>query len=347
MKIHDFELGKGRTYIIAELSANHNQDFERAKKIVQAAAESGVDAIKLQTYTADTITIQSNREEFRVGEGTLWAGRTLYDLYQEAYTPWEWQPRLKEFAEGLGLHCFSSPFDKTSVDFLEEMDVFAYKIASPELVDLPLIEYVCKQGKPVIMSTGMATIDEIEEAVNTAKNSGCQELALLKCTSAYPAPMKEMNLRTIPDLAERFHLPVGLSDHTLGHTAAMISVAMGAQIIEKHFTLDRSEGGPDAAFSLEPQEMKALVTAVRETEASLGEVTYEVSEKEWLNRPFRRSLYVVKDMKVGDIFTEENVRSIRPANGMLPKFMNQVIGKQARGDIKSGTPLEENMVEGI
>jgi len=345
MKIKDFEIGIGPTYIIAELSANHNQSFERAEQIVRRASETGVDAIKLQTYTPDTITLESDKDFFKVSKGTLWEGRTLFDLYKEAYTPWEWQPKLKSLAEDLGMACFSSPFDYTSVDFLEKMEVPAYKIASAELVDLPLIEYVCKTKKPVIMSTGMASLTEIERAVHTAIKSGCKELALLKCTSAYPAPAEEMNLRTLQDLASRFNLPVGLSDHTLGLTSAVVSVALGASIIEKHFTLDRKEGGPDAAFSLEPAEMKALVEAVRTTEKSMGTVSYEVTEKEKLNRPFRRSLFAVEDIEKGERMTEKNFRSIRPAQGIAPRFLSEIMGKKARVRIEKGTPLEWDFFE--
>lgn len=344
MKIADFEIGLGRTYIIAEISANHNQSYERAEQIVREAAKAGVDAIKLQTYTADTITIDSDRDYFKVGQGTLWAGRTLYDLYQEAYTPWDWQPKLKKLAESLGLHCFSSPFDPTSVDFLEQMDVAAYKIASPELVDLPLIQKVCATGKPVIMSTGMATLAEIEAAVDCAREAGCKELALLKCTSAYPAPAEEMNLATIPHLKQAFGLPVGLSDHTLGTSASVMAVTLGATILEKHFTLSREDGGPDAAFSLESHEMKEMVDAVRFAEKALGKVSYVVTEKEKLNRPFRRSLFAIRDIQEGDIFDETNVRSIRPAQGIAPKYTGDVMGKKARISITKGTPLSWDLM---
>ena len=327
------------TYIIAEMSANHNQDFNLAVKIIEAAKEAGADAIKLQTYTPDTITIDCRHEYFQIKQGTIWAGRNLYDLYGEAYTPWEWQPKLKEIANDLGLDFFSTPFDHTAVEFLEEMKVPSYKIASFELVDLPLIRRIAQTGKPIIMSTGMASLAEIDEAVRTIREAGGNQLALLKCSSAYPAPPDEMNLRTIPHLAAAFGLPVGLSDHTLGIAVPVAAVALGACIIEKHFTLSREMPGPDSAFSLEPHEFKAMVKAVHTAERALGVVHYGVSEREAKSRLFRRSLFVVQDMKAGEIFTEENVRSIRPGHGLPPKYLNEVLGKQAKQDIARGTPL--------
>jgi pseudaminic acid synthase len=313
MQIENQEIGLGQpAYIIAELSANHNQDFEQAVKLIEAAKETGADAVKLQTYTPDTITIDCNNEYFQIGAGTIWEGRNLYDLYGEAHTPWEWQPKLKTVADELGIHLFSSPFDHTAVDFLEEMNVPAYKIASFEIVDIPLIRKVGRTGKPIIMSTGMATLAEIDEAVQTIRTEGNNQVALLKCTSAYPAPPEEMNLRTIPHLAQAFNVPVGLSDHTLGVAVPVAAVALGACIIEKHFTLSRAAPGPDSAFSLEPHEFKEMVDAVRVAEKALGHVSYTVTEKEAASRVFRRSLFVVKDMKTGEVFTEENVRSIRP-----------------------------------
>ncbi len=326
-------------YVIAEMSANHGQSYDRAVELVRAAKEAGAEAVKLQTYTADTMTIDSKQPEFRIGKGTLWEGRNLYELYGEAFTPWEWQPKLKAVAEELGLHCFSTPFDDTAVDFLERMDVPAHKIASFELVDTGLLHKVASTGKPIIMSTGMATLGEIDEAVRTLRGAGCTQLALLKCTSAYPSPPEEMNLRTIPHLAEAFGVPAGLSDHTLGIAVPVAAVALGACIIEKHLTLCRSDGGPDAAFSLEPAEFKAMVDAVRVAEKALGRVNYEVTEKEAASRVFRRSLFVVKDVKVGEIFTGENVRSIRPGYGLAPKHLELVIGRQAARDLASGTPL--------
>lgn len=327
------------TYVIAEMSANHAQNFDKAVEIVRAAANAGADAIKLQTYTPDTITIASDREEFRVGGGTLWDGRSLHDLYGEAYTPWEWQPRLKNVAEDLGMDLFSSAFDATAVDFLEQMDVPAHKVASFELVDIPLIEKMARTGKPLIMSTGMATVEEIEEALQSARNAGATQIALLKCTSAYPAPAEEMNLRTIPEMARRFGVPVGLSDHTMGIAAPVAAVALGACIIEKHLTLSRSIPGPDSAFSLEPHEFKAMVDAVRTAEKALGEVNFGVSSKEEASRVFRRSLFVVKDVKQGEAFTPANVRSIRPGNGLHTRYLAEVLGKRAAREIKRGTPL--------
>ncbi|MCD6208590.1 MAG: pseudaminic acid synthase, partial [Thermoproteales archaeon] len=285
-----------------------------------------------------------DNEYFQIKQGTLWDGKTLYQLYKEAYTPWEWQPKLKEIAESEGLICFSSVFDKSAVDFLEEINVPAYKIASFEITDIPLIEYVASKGKPVIISTGIATLSDIEEAVNACKRMGNNQIALLKCTSAYPAPLEEINLRTIPNMASTFKTVVGLSDHTLGISVPIASVALGACIIEKHLTLDRSLGGPDAAFSLEPEEFRATVKAVREVEKALGEVSYELSEKIKRSREFSRSLFVVKNMKAGEVFTEENVRSIRPGYGLPPKFLKKVLGRRAACDIKAGTPLEWRMI---
>ena len=333
-------LGPGHsTYIVAELSANHNQDYDQAVRLVHAAKEAGADAIKLQTYTPDTLTIDCDNKYFRIGKGTVWEGRTLYDLYAEAYTPWEWQPRLKEFANSLGLDLFSTPFDSTAVDFLEEMGVPVYKVASFEIVDIPLIEKMARTGKPLIISTGMATLGEIEEAVQAARNAGTTQIALLKCTSAYPAPPEEMNLRTIPHLAEAFGVPVGLSDHTLGIAVPVAAIALTACIIEKHFTLSRDIANPDSVFSLEPQEFKAMVEAVRTAEKALGMIHYGVSEREVGSRVFRRSLFIVRDMKAGEMFTAENVRSIRPSHGLHTRYLNEVIGRHASQDIKRGTPL--------
>jgi len=327
------------TYIIAEMSANHNQDFEQAVKILDAAKEAGADAVKLQTYTADTMTIKSDSPLFCHNSGSLWEGKTLYDLYGEAYMPWEWQPKLKKIADELGLDLFSSAFDPTAVDFLEKMDVPVHKIASFEIVDIPLIEKMARTGKPLIISTGMATLAEIDEAISAAKNAGATQIALLKCNSAYPAPPEEMNLKTIPHMAEGFGVPVGLSDHTLGIEVPIAAVTLGACIIEKHFTLSRDIPSADAAFSIEPQELKAMVEAIRTIEKALGKVYYGVSEKEAQSRVFRRSLFAVKDIKAGEVFTEENIRSIRPAYGLPPKFLKEVLGKKASCDIKCGTPL--------
>jgi N-acetylneuraminate synthase len=346
------EIGKRRVgtgnpaYIIAEVSANHNQDFEQAVRIIEAAKDAGADAVKLQTYTADTITIACDREEFRIVGGTLWDGRNLHDLYAAAYTPWEWQPRLKKVAEDLGMGLFSSAFDSTAVDFLEEMGVLAHKVASFELVDLPLIQRMARTGKPLIMSTGMATLEEIDEALKTARGAGATQIALLKCTSAYPAPAEEMNLRTIPEMAGRFEVPVGLSDHTMGIAAPVAAVALGACIIEKHLTLSRATPGPDSGFSLEPQEFKAMVEAVRTTEQALGEVHFGLSGKEQSSRIFRRSLFVVQHMKSGEMFTPVNVRSIRPGFGMHTRHLDEVLGKRAARDIERGTPLSWDLVVG-
>jgi pseudaminic acid synthase len=339
------EIGRGfPTYIIAELSANHNQDYDQAVRIVHAAKEAGADAVKLQTYTPDTITIASDREEFRVSGGTLWDGRTLHALYAEAFMPWEWQPRLKKLADELGMDCFSSAFDSTAVDFLEQMNVPAHKVASFELVDIPLIQKMAKTGKPLIMSTGMATEDEIDEALHSARAAGATGIALLKCTSAYPALPQEMNLRTIPEMARRFNVPVGLSDHTMGIAAPVAAVALGACIIEKHLTLSRSAPGPDSAFSLEPHEFKAMVDAVRIAEKALGEVHFGLTGNEQASRSFRRSLFVVQDVQPGELFTEKNVRSIRPGNGLHTRHLKDVLGKSAARSIKRGTPLSWDFV---
>lgn len=346
--IGNLKVGLGYpVWIIAELSANHNQDFDQAVKLIKAAKEAGADAIKLQTYTPDTMTINCDNEYFRIKKGTIWEGKNMYELYKEAYTPWEWQPKLKNIAGELGMHLFSTPFDKTAVDFLEKMDIPAYKIASFELVDIPLIQYVAKMKKPIIMSTGMATSEEINEAVTAARKSGCKEIALLKCTSAYPARPEEMNLLTIPHMSEKWSVPVGLSDHTLGIAIPVAAVALGASIVEKHFTISRKTPGPDSAFSLEPPEFKAMVEAIRMTEKSLGKVSYNVTDHETASRVFRRSLFVVKDMKAGERFTEENVRSIRPAHGLPPKFLNDVIGKRSSQDIPGGTPLSSSLIKKI
>ena len=330
-------------YVIAEVSANHHQNLEQAAKIIRAARDAGADAVKLQTYTPDTMTIACGRPEFRI-KGTLWDGRNLHELYGEAYMPWEWQPRLKQVANDLGLDLFSTPFDGTAVDFLERINVPAYKVASFELVDIPLIQRVARTGKPLIMSTGMATVDEIEEAVQTARQAGAKEIALLKCTSAYPAAAEEMNLRTIPELARRFGVPVGLSDHTIGIAVPVAAAALGACMIEKHLTLSRSEPGPDSAFSLEPQEFKAMVDAVRIAEKALGRVHFGFSAKEASSRVFRRSLFVVQDVKRGDRFTVENVRAIRPAHGLHTRHLPEVLGQHASRDIERGTPLSWDLV---
>jgi pseudaminic acid synthase len=348
---HSINIGASRisvedpTYCIAELSANHNHDFDQAVKIIRAAKDAGADAIKLQTYTADTITSRGKQQYFRVGGGTLWDGKTLYDLYGEAYTPWEWQPKLKQVANSLGMDLFSSAFDATAVAFLEDMGVPAHKVASFELVDIPLIQKMARTGKPLIMSTGMASLEEIEEAVQAAHQAGATQIALLKCTSAYPALAEEMNLRTIPELARHFGVPAGLSDHTMGIAVPVAAVALGACIIEKHLTLSRSQPGPDSAFSLEPAEFKAMVDAVRTAEKALGKVYFGLSAKEESSRVFRRSLFVVADVKQGEEFTELNVRSIRPGHGLHTRHLWDVIGKRAARDIERGTPLSWDLVE--
>jgi N-acetylneuraminate synthase len=340
IKIEGRPIGAGHpVYVIAELSANHQQDFRTAVELVHAARAAGADAVKVQTYTADTITIDCEKEHFRIGFGTIWEGQRLYDLYREASMPWEWQPKLKAIAHELGLAFFSSPFDDSAVEFLEKMEVCAYKIASFELVDLPLIRSTARTGKPLILSTGMATLAEIDEAVAVARAAGAREIALLKCTSAYPAPPEEMNLRTIPHLAEAFDVPSGLSDHTLGSEIAVAAVAAGACILEKHLTLSRAVPGPDAAFSLEPDEFRMMIESVRVAEKALGRVSYHAGERESHSRVFRRSLFVIKDVKAGEPFTKENVRSIRPGMGLHPRYLGEVIGKNAAHDLERGTPL--------
>ncbi len=342
--INDKKIGADQpVYIIAEMSANHNQDFGQAVKILEAAKAAGADAVKLQTYTPDTLTIDCDNDCFRI-KGTLWDGKNLYQLYGEAYTPWEWQPKLKTVADQLGIDLFSTPFDATAVDFLEAMAVPAYKVASFEIVDVPLLRKIGATHKPVIVSTGMASLSDIEEAVKTLKEAGASEIALLKCTSAYPASPGDMNLRSIPHLAEAFGVPAGLSDHTLGIAVPVAAVALGACIIEKHLTLSRTEKGPDSAFSLEPAEFKAMVTAVREAREALGRVCYALSTKEQASRVFRRSLFVVQDLKAGASFDETNVRSIRPGHGMHPRYLERIIGRKAVREIAKGTPLAWEMV---
>lgn len=333
------------TFIIAELSANHGHDINIAKETIKAAKKAGADAIKIQTYTADTLTIDCDNEYFKLSSGTIWDGRTLYDLYSEASTPWEWQEELMEYAKELGLIFFSTPFDKTAVDFLEKLNVPAYKIASFEITDIPLIEYTASKGKPMIISTGIASLSDIEEAVETCKRRGNNQIVLLKCTSSYPAKIEDANLSTIPNMKQTFGVEVGLSDHTLGITVPVVSIALGAKVIEKHFILDKSIGGPDASFSLEPSEFRQMVDAVRDAEKALGKVDYSMTEKKQNGRLLGRSLFVVKDMKAGEFFTEENVRSIRPGYGMHPKFLKEVLGKVAKQDIGRGTPMEWDLIE--
>ena len=345
--ISDKKIGEGYpTFIIAELSANHMNDFDIAVKTIEAMADAGADAVKFQTFTPDTITIDCDNEYFHIKQGTVWDGQILHELYEDAYMPWVWQPKLKKVAEDLGLIVFSSPFDKTSVDFLEDMGVPAYKIASFEITDIPLIEYVASKGKPIIISTGIASLEDIELAVKACLNKDNDKIALLKCTSSYPAPLEEINLNTIPDINDKFGVIVGLSDHTLGGEVSTAAVALGASIIEKHFILDRNMGGPDSEFSMEPQEFKQMVDSIRNVEKALGEVSYELSDKMKSNREFSRSLFVVKDMKKGEIITEDNVRSIRPGFGLHPKYLKEILGKRINKDLKKGTPFKLEFIYG-
>jgi pseudaminic acid synthase len=345
IKIGEFVINdQSKTFIIAELSANHGHDINIAKKTIKAAKDAGADAIKVQTYTADTLTIDCDNDYFKLDSGTIWDGRTLYDLYSEAYTPWEWQKELMEYANNIGLIFFSTPFDKSAVDFLEELNVPAYKVASFEIMDIPLIEYIASKGRPIIISTGVASLSDIEEAVEACKRMGNDQIVLLKCTSSYPARFEDANLITIPNMKETFGVEVGLSDHTLGITASVVSIALGARVIEKHFILDKSIGGPDSSFSLEPHEFKQMVDSVRDAEKAIGKVDYSMNEKKKNNRLLGRSLFVVKDIKAGEKFTEENVRSIRPGIGLPPKYFNEIISREAVCDIKRGTPLSWDKV---
>lgn len=333
-------------FIIAEMSGNHNHSLARALEIVEAAAKTGADAIKIQTYTADTMTIDKADGEFRISApGSLWEGETLYGLYQKAYTPWDWQEKIFAHARKCGILCFSTPFDATSVDFLEGLDAPCYKIASFENIDLPLIKKVAETGKPIIASTGMATVGELDDLVRTARDNGCEDLTLLKCTSSYPASPAGTNIRTIPHMKELFGCRVGLSDHTLGVGAAVASIALGATVIEKHFTLSRADGGVDSAFSMEPDEFAQLVRECRTAYEALGEIRYAPQEQEKESLSFRRSLYVVKDVKRGERFTEENVRSIRPGLGLSPKYYDMVLGKVASQEIARGTAMRWNLIE--
>ncbi|QVL44601.1 MAG: pseudaminic acid synthase [Alcanivorax sp.] len=330
-------------YVIAELSANHNGKLETALKIVEEAKEAGADAVKLQTYRPDTITLDCDSEDFQV-HGGPWDGRTLYDLYKEAHMPWEWHKPLFEYARKLGITIFSSPFDTTAVDLLEELGSPAYKIASFEAIDLPLIEYVARTGKPMIISTGMADAEEIQEAIDAARGAGCEQLAILHCVSGYPAPAEDYNLRTIPDMMQRFGLVTGLSDHTLDNTTAITSAALGASLIEKHFTLDRNGGGPDDSFSLEPADLAALCRDSKTAWQALGNVDYGRKSSEQGNVKFRRSLYFVKDLKAGDVITESCVRSVRPGYGLSPKYMNDIMGCTVNQDVSSMTPVTDDSV---
>lgn len=347
--LKDIQIGKHsiglkhKPYVIAEMSGNHNHFLERALEIVDAVAAAGANAIKLQTYTADTMTIKGALTI--TDPSSPWYGRELYELYQEAYTPWEWHEPIFKRAKERGLDAFSSPFDGTAVDFLETMEVPAYKVASFEITDIPLIEYIASKGKPVIISTGIATLVDIEEAVNACRRAGNNDIALLKCTSSYPAPIAEANLLTIPHLRDTFSVVAGLSDHTMGSDVAIAAVALGAKIIEKHFILDRELGGPDSAFSTEPEEFKQMVTSIRNVEKALGKINYQLSPKVEKSRIFARSLFIVKDVNEGELITKENIRSIRPGNGLHPKYYYQIMGKKFRKDFKMGAPLSWEMFE--
>lgn len=344
MKIDDFEINSNsRVFIIAELSANHNGSLEAAIETIRAAKRAGADCIKLQTYTADTITIDSQKDDFLI-KGTIWEGKNLYQLYQEAYTPWEWHEELFRVAKNEGLICFSSPFDKKAVDFLENLNVPAYKIASFEITDIPLIEYVASKGKPIIISTGIAELKDIELALDACKRMGNNDIALLKCTSSYPAPINEANMVMVRDLAERFGVISGLSDHTLGATVPIVATCFGARIIEKHFILDRSIGGPDASFSMNEKEFTDMVFAIREAENAIGIVDYTLTEKQTKGKDFARSLYVVEDINAGDVISEKNVRSIRPGFGLHPKYLKNVLGRRFNSDISKGSRFDFNMI---
>lgn len=333
-----------KTFIIAELSANHGGKIEVAIETIRAAKRAGADAIKLQTYTPDTITINAKQEWFKITQGTYWDGQFLYDLYKEAFLPWEWHAELFKVAKEEGLVCFSSPFDKTAVDLLEELNTPIYKVASFEITDIPLIQYIAKKGKPIIISTGIADVEDIELAIETCRKEGNNQITILKCTSAYPAAPEDANLLTIPDIKTRFGVEVGLSDHTMGIEAPAVAVALGAKVIEKHFILDKSIGGPDAHFSLDESEFKEMVDAVRKTEKMLGKVDYEMTDKKKKSRQFSRSLFIVNDVKEGEILTEENVRSIRPGFGMHPKHFNEVLGKKFNSNYEKGTPLSFDLI---
>jgi len=331
-------------YIIAELSANHGHRIENALETVRAVKDTGADAIKIQTYTADTMTLDSDKEYFQVKQGTIWDGRRLHELYREAMTPWEWHEAIRDEAARQGLDFFSTPFDLSSVDFLEDLGVGIYKIASFEITDVPLIEYVASKGKPMVISTGIATLADIEEAVNACRRAGNTDVTLLKCTSSYPARPEDANLRVIPHLAQMFGTRVGLSDHTMGHAAAIASVALGAKVIEKHFILDRAIGGPDASFSMTPDEFKLMVEGVRIAEKALGKVTYEVTGASLKSREFSRSLFIAEDMKAGETFTANNLRSVRPGYGMHPRHLKGLLGKTIRRDTDKGTPMSWDLV---
>lgn len=332
-------------FVVAELSANHCHNLNITRKTIKAMKEAGADAVKVQTLTPDTMTINCDNDYFKINSGTPWDGKTLYELYSETQLPWEWHAKIQEYADELGLIFFSTPYDKTAVDFLESIEVPAYKIASFEIMDIPLIEYVASKGKPVFVSTGMAGLSDIDEAVRTCRRMSNNQIVLLKCTSAYPAPFDEANLRTIPNMAEVFKTVVGLSDHTMGISVPIAAVVLGAKVIEKHFILDRNLGGPDAQFSMEPNEFKQMVQSIREVEQAIGGISYDLSSKIKSNRIFLRSLFVVEDIKKGKVFNESIIKSIRPGFGLHPKHLHQFIGKKARRDIKRGEPLSWGMLE--
>jgi pseudaminic acid synthase len=345
IKIANRSIGKDNpVFVIAELSANHRQDINVAIESLRAMKEAGADAVKLQTYTPDTITIDCDNEYFQIKHGTIWDGGNLYDLYKEAYMPWEWHPKLKKVADEIGLIFFSTPFDRTSVDFLVTMNVPAYKVASLEITDIPLIEYIASKGKPVIISTGIATLSDIAEAIEACKRAGNENVIILKCTTEYPTPLEDVNIKTIPNMTETFNKLVGLSDHTLGTSVPIAAVALGACMVEKHFILAKDLGGPDAAFSLDPYEFASMVKSIREAEKALGKVSYALSEKILKSREFCRSLFVVEDIKAGEVFTEKNIRSIRPGYGLAPKYLRNIIGQKARQDIKRGNPLTWQLI---
>ena len=344
MKIGTFNINnESKVFIIAELSANHNGSIETAIETIKAAKRAGADCIKLQTYTADTITIDSDSDDFLV-KGTPWAGQNLHKLYQQAYTPWEWHEKLFKVAKEEGLICFSSPFDKTAVELLEILNVPAYKIASLEITDIPLIEYTASKGKPMIISTGIAENEDIELALDACRRMGNNDIALLKCTTSYPAPIEEANMIMVKDLAERYNVISGLSDHTMGATVPIVATCFGAKIIEKHFILDHSVGGPDASFSMDEKEFTEMVKAVREAESAIGKVDYTLTDKQLKGKDFSRSLYVVEDMKEGDIITEKNVRSIRPGFGLHPKYYHEILGKKATKDLEKGARLSLDLI---
>jgi pseudaminic acid synthase len=339
MRIENFDFSNPGVFIIAELSANHNGSLDIALETIKAAKRTGANAIKLQTYTADTLTIDCYKDDFIINSGSIWDGQTYYKLYESAYTPWEWHQAIFDEAKKEGLICFSSPFDKSSVDFLESLNVPAYKIASFEITDIPLIEYVASKGKPIIISTGIAELDDIKLALDACRRMGNNDIALLKCTSSYPAPIEEANMAMVKDFAERFGVISGLSDHTMGSTVPLVATCFGAKIIEKHFILDRSIGGPDASFSMNEQEFTEMVKAVREAEKAIGVIDYKLTDKQRKGRDFCRSLYVVEDMKKGEVITEENVRSIRPGFGMHPKFFKDLLGRKFSENIEKGSRL--------